>query len=115
MQDLCTGHAAWSRDAHRVIDVAGIASYGLPIPTIDPNRATFRFTATTHAEASRQAIADALAAINREFDVARVAERTEQAGSTRRILFDAILRSGYVLTLVARAEHFNGAALASAA
>ena len=100
--------AGYLGDVRRVWDLIEITP-GLPVPFISPDRAAFYFTNIVHPEDARQAVADAETVLSYAFgDVPFTHDRIEQAGSTRRYVYEALLPSGLVLALTVKAEHVEG-------
>ncbi len=98
-----SGHEAWFADARRVIDVTEVTE-GLPLPFISPDRAAFYFTGIPRADAARDARDAAERALSDAFGVT-FDWREHRNGSTVHRLYEAVLPSGMVLSLVLRAEH----------
>ena len=97
------GHEAWFADARRIISVTEVTP-GLPLPFISPDGARFYFTGIPRAEHARSATAEAERALSDAFGVT-FDWREHQNGSTIHRLYEAVLPSGMVLSLVMRAEH----------
>jgi hypothetical protein len=100
------GHEGWFADARRIIAVTETGA-GLPLPTIAPASASFSFTGIPRAEIAREVVANAKRLLTAELGVT-FDWRYHQNGSSRYRLYEAMLPSGMVLSLVVRAEHFDG-------
>lgn len=98
-----TGHEAWFADARRIISVTEVTP-GLPLPFISPDGARFYFTGIPRAKDARDARDAAEKALSDAFGVS-FDPREHQCGSTIHRLYEAVLPSGMVLSLVMRAEH----------
>jgi hypothetical protein len=105
MKDPSTSpRPTWFDDAHKIIDVTR-ETPGLPLPSIFPARASFDYRHIVHAEAARESVACAVAALGGKFGV-RFSPRTETAGDgTPRYLLEALLLSGLTLVIISRVEH----------
>jgi hypothetical protein len=100
-------HPTWFDDAHKIIDVTR-ETPGLPLPSIFPARASFDYRHIMHAEAARESVACAVAALGGKFGVT-FSPRTETAGDgTPRYLLEALLLSGLTLVIISRVEYADG-------
>ena len=98
-----TGREAWFADARRIIDVTQVTET-LPLPFISPDGARFYFTGIPRAQDARDARDAAEKALSDAFGVT-FDWREHRNGSTLHRLYEAVLPSGMVLSLVMRAEH----------
>ena len=101
-------HPARYRDAHHVLDIAEVP--GLPFPHISADRATFYFTAITHARDAAEAVAEAETILSYALHLTFVRREALAGDDTVRYILEAFMPSGLAVDIVARAEHMAVAA-----
>jgi hypothetical protein len=101
-------HSGWFRDVRAIIDLSEVV-HGLPLPTISPDRATFRFTGITHAEDARSALDCAKTILEAGLGVVFPEDPVPfEAGSAKRSVYTALMPSGLEICLVAWTKHLDG-------
>lgn len=99
----------WFDDVHRLVDAARQNRDSLPRPSIDGERADFRFTAITCAPDTRIAVESALRTLGRELGLSfRADPRRTEFGSARHVIYEAEMPSGLIVSVTANGRHIGG-------
>jgi hypothetical protein len=102
-----TGHAAWFRDVRRILEVTEVTP-GLPLPRIGGTRASFHFTAITHAAEAAEAVALAETILGYVLHVAFKVRQVPAGDDTLRYILEGYMPdSGLMVAIVAKAEHMQ--------
>lgn len=108
MNGPCTNeHSRWFEDAHNLLAIAE-GTPGLPLPAISATKASFNYTAITHAAEARESVAMAETILSYAFRVEFVRNDPPRIGSSAHYMLTAYLPSGLPLSIVALAQHFAG-------
>jgi hypothetical protein len=108
MQDSSTaGHAAWFRDVRRILEVVEVTP-GLPLPRIGGTRASFHFTAITHAAEAVEAVALAETILGYALHVTFEVRQVPAGDDTLRYILEGYMPdSGLMVAIVAKSEHMQ--------
>jgi hypothetical protein len=108
MQDSSTtGHAAWFRDVRRILEVVEVTP-GLPLPRIGGTRASFHFTAITHATEAAEAVALAETILGYALHVTFEVRQVPAGDDTLRYILEGYMPdSGLMVAIVAKSEHMQ--------
>src|SRR5882724_600199 len=97
-------HAGWFRDVRRVLEVTEVTP-GLPLPSTSSERATFRFTAITHARDAAEAVAAAETILSYALMLTFERDDAIAGDDTMRYILRGFMPSGLAVDIVAKAEH----------